>query len=122
MRRPPSLTRTETLCPYTARDRSGDDEPEHLLLRTRLDFERDRADPFLEPQQHRPRAPVGRGRPVDRHRHAILRDQAGGDRVELRSAEHTSEIQSRMRNSYAVYVLTQNDKHNNTTIQSKDTA
>src|SRR3546814_7902010 len=63
-----------------------------------------------------------------------FRDVAGGsielvlaDRIELeRSEEHTSELQSLMRNSYAVFCLknkkTKQQKQNKNTIQAKHTS
>src|SRR3546814_1863998 len=45
------------------------------------------------------------------HRHAV--DQRGDQRVDLRSEEHTSELQSLMRTSYAVFCLQKKKKHEN---------
>src|SRR3546814_8966552 len=75
IRRPPRSTRTDTLFPYTTLFRS-------------------RASP---PRSPPPPAPVHRGRGGTRsHRSASARD---------RSEEHTSELQSLMRISYAVFCL-----------------
>src|SRR3546814_4261244 len=88
IRRPPRSTRTDTLFPYTTLFRSH-----HL--------------------QHRP---AGRGeRAVDRL--AGLRDREGG-RVQdhrRRSEEHTSELQSLMRISYAVFCLKKKNEVKNHT-------
>src|SRR3546814_6256751 len=93
IRRPPRSTRTDTLFPYTTLFRSG-------LLRPRrresLGFDslvvlepvRRLQQPAFRPDERR-RIPVGRGPTC-----------AG-----LRSEEHTSELQSLMRNSYAVFCL-----------------
>src|SRR3546814_3191253 len=98
IRRPPRSTRTDTLCPYTTlfRSRGG-----HVLLRR-------------EQQGHVDRHP-GENRLLDR-RNALRR--AGNLHVQvvafglhvdapgrLRSEEHTSELQSLMRISYAVFCL-----------------
>src|SRR3546814_10468994 len=47
----------------------------------------------------------------DRLRRAHVADQAGA-RHAVRSEEHTSELQSIMRTSYAVFCLTTKNKHN----------
>src|SRR3546814_8058828 len=88
MRRPPRSTRTDTLFPYTTLFRSlppvgdlagyGGVHPRHL---PRLAL-----DAVGEHQRHQPRRPR----------------RPGGC---IRSEEHTSELQSLMRNSYAVFCL-----------------
>src|SRR3546814_5055609 len=97
IRRPPRSTRTDTLFPSTTLFRSD----RHQL-----------ADPVTHRRQcrHRLRDP-GRGSQADR-RHA---DEGRQDRARLsrrrhpaghrRSEEHTSELQSLMRISYAVFCL-----------------
>src|SRR3546814_12097335 len=103
IRRPPRSTRTDTLFPYTTLFRS------YLTSRLGLESQSHGADvaTFLESRSHRfgggfacvaagPRRDVER-RPHSRH-HAF-RNPAG------RSEEHTSELQSLMRISYAVYCL-----------------
>src|SRR3546814_3399346 len=102
IRRPPRSTRTDTLFPYTTLFRSGDDRrpyivaaitEQRLLVRIRLVIEQ-RAAAGVE---HRIRQQ--RMFPVER-RH-VLR---------LRSEEHTSELQSLMRISYAVFCLKKKKK------------
>src|SRR3546814_15011359 len=83
IRRPPRSTRTDTLFPYTTLFRSGS-------WRCRV---RDR-------RSTRSRACVGGGSPVA-HGHC-LRASLGDWH---RSEEHTSELQSLMRISYAVFCL-----------------
>src|SRR3546814_1872160 len=56
---------------------------------------RDVPHPLLEPSAGAPRRHVG----------AVERDGAGGEVLEPRSEEHTSELQSLMRISYAVFCL-----------------
>src|SRR3546814_2137613 len=80
IRRPPRSTRTDTLFPYTTLFRSADAAVAGLPIDERLDhvvFKRSRANPF-----------------IGHHRHRIAR-----------SEEHTSELQSLMRISYAVFCL-----------------
>src|SRR3546814_1870188 len=89
IRRPPRSTRTDTLFPYTTLFRSG----EHV-----------------EPSRH-----VDRRQPPGPHARATAfpcaRGGGGGRtggrrrRLRTRSEEHTSELQSLMRISYAVFCL-----------------
>src|SRR3546814_1646696 len=93
IRRPPRSTRTDTLCPYTT------------LFRSRVR-------PLLgRPAERRARRGV-----LDRVRPGAVRlHRPGGDPLEVqrdtsrrlreRSEEHTSELQSIMRISYAVFCL-----------------
>src|SRR3546814_5820102 len=78
IRRPPRSTRTDTLFPYTTLFRS----PEVLHARPGLHAPSNRLDRQLSP---------------DRRRHSR--------RIAPRSEEHTSELQSLMRISYAVFCL-----------------
>src|SRR3546814_1410191 len=99
LRRPPGSTRTDTLFPSTTLFRSGRSRRQHHL---RLDLQR------LARGQG---AHLGGG---DRHRGRSADDAASGvDQPgrqsrpdgEQRSEEHTSELQSLMRISYAVFCL-----------------
>src|SRR3546814_7893576 len=65
--------------------------------------------------QREPQAPLVQALTVEEHRFVDRIDAVG-----TRSEEHTSELQSLMRISYAVFCLKkkQNKKKNNTTIQS----
>src|SRR3546814_3980409 len=87
IRRPPRSTRTDTLFPYTTLFRSDE---------LRLD----------EAFESRSRRGEGREAVVD---HVVGRiavgQRADGDHVRHRSEEHTSELQSLMRISYAVFCL-----------------
>src|SRR3546814_18274954 len=89
IRRPPRSTRTDTLFPYTT------------LFRSRPTGELRRDLARAEPREEEAREvlPHHVGRMVD--------EVFGGDRlpVVLRSEEHTSEFQSLMRISYAVFCL-----------------
>src|SRR3546814_5866216 len=96
IRRPPRSTRTDTLFPYTTLFRSGEDVGEPQVVRV-----------------------VG----GDRHTATLVTERSGvGARVEgmeinglpvhpLRSEEHTSELQSLMRISYAVFCLKKKQKN-----------
>src|SRR3546814_1591841 len=102
IRRPPRSTRTDTLFPYTTLFRSAGGG----LRATRA------AD--AGPSNHRRPAVRAPGERVDtQRRHAV----AAYPPARLRSEEHTSELQSLMRISYAVFCLkkknTQSTKTNN---------
>src|SRR3546814_2809438 len=98
IRRPPRSTRTDTLFPYTTLFRSGrfrhgaqlGRDLAHLILRADGD-----AQAIGQPL---PRQPAGGEAFVPQALHRGLRGQ-------LRSEEHTSELQSLMRISYAVFCL-----------------
>src|SRR3546814_9138372 len=94
IRRPPRSTRIDTLFPYTTLFRSAAGSRGHvpdLSRHTRDVPARDRRDPAVEipPGQHR----------VD-----------CSDHCAVRSEEHTSELQSLMRISYAVFCLQKKKK------------
>src|SRR3546814_4239925 len=103
IRRPPRSTRTDTLFPYTTLFRSlalGAADP--LLRRAHHLFPR----PELHPDQ------------ADHHLRLLRADAVRGADARQRSEEHTSELQSLMRISYAVFCL-KKKKHtiqNNTNI------
>src|SRR3546814_3084160 len=84
IRRPPRSTRTDTLFPYTTLFRS---DPARAVL----PVDRDDAQPDR-----------------DRRAAAVRRIDGGGAD---RSEEHTSELQSLMRISYAVFCLKKKNKH-----------
>src|SRR3546814_10698976 len=108
IRRPPRSTRTDTLFPYTTLFRSGQGAP---MQRPGL---RDRARHVDPPGMRLPR----RDPPCPR-RFVQPPACAGIDRPlrpMRRSEEHTSELQSLMRISYAVFCLKKKKiKHKNTT-------
>src|SRR3546814_6795930 len=100
IRRPPGSTRTDTLFPYTTLFRSdvdGETHPVGQILHI----------------VHRQRHAVERYRALGRQ---IGRDLVAGDKGKTRriahghrrSEEHTSELQSLMRISYAVFCLKKN--------------
>src|SRR3546814_9996687 len=85
IRRPPSSTRTDPLFPYTT------------LFPSVRSTSSTSASPLATPSS----TPIGR-RPMTLRPNGISRRPIG---VEERSEEHTSELQSLMRNSYAVFCL-----------------
>src|SRR3546814_1415143 len=101
IRRPPRSTRTDTLFPYTTLFRS------EALLRDltymgNLPYKGNL--PYMGDLPFREGAPIGagvaRGRRARRGDPELRRRRGGG-----RSEEHTSELQSLMRISYAVFCL-----------------
>src|SRR3546814_7983164 len=98
IRRPPRSTRTDTLLPYTTLFRSPDrdaaDQPAAA--------ERRRGFPRCQPADRQP------GGAADFRRRAL--EQAGD-----RSEEHTSELQSLIRISYAVFCLKKKNNHTQST-------
>src|SRR3546814_2569880 len=100
IRRPPRSTRTDTLFPYTTLFRSPrcrERGPRHPALRRPGD---------IVPHPGRPDGAAGRRR---RRRQR----GPGVPRRAQRSEEHTSELQSLMRISYAVFCLKKKKKNSN---------
>src|SRR3546814_9561665 len=120
LRRPPRTTRTDTLFPYTTLFRSPD--ADHDDLRPVA------GDPARDGRARLYRAAGGFVAPGDDfHSHVAARAQAPhrsairvAGRVEPgRSEEHTSELQSLMRISYAVFCLKKkNKKKKKTTVMT----
>src|SRR3546814_6151654 len=95
LRRPPRSTRTDTLFPYTTLFRSPDRCPGHLVARRAADPSGARGRYLLS----------GRGgRSAPGHRSGVAS-------LGRRSEEHTSELQSLMRISYAVFCLKKKKKN-----------
>src|SRR3546814_9316101 len=107
IRRPPRSTRTDTLLPYTT------------LFRSRLARFADLVDGAVaQDQRHAEAVQWHLGQRVDVVGHLALAEaradfllDGGEDGGQVRSEEHTSELQSLMRISYAVFCL----KKKNTT-------
>src|SRR3546814_9492269 len=125
IRRPPRSTRTDTLFPYTTLFRScggagGDrrDGTDRARMARRVPVARHLVPADL-PQACRPalqrRADSCRGAGLRPSRVQAVAGAGAG-----RSEEHTSELQSLMRNSYAVFCLKKKNKKK--TIQQKPTA
>src|SRR3546814_4413341 len=103
IRRPPRSTRTDTLFPYTTLFRSG----RRPLSRpsSRISPNRPRRPEDCCPRDgYRPRAAPGRVRSYPGSRRNSRTSAS-------RSEEHTSELQSLMRISYAVFCLNNNTPH-----------
>src|SRR3546814_10902905 len=120
VRRPPRSTRTATLCPYTTRVRStGLRRLDRILTAwgapceacSFSSFKKPGAEPFSRPTITRTRS----------HMHSKSNDQdnlsrrvsfygLNADNYAVRSEEHTSELQSLMRISYAVFCLKKTNK------------
>src|SRR3546814_5763563 len=90
IRRPPRSTRTDTLFPYTTLFRSRPRQGGRAARRRRLE------------RAARRHPPQRQGR-------------AAAARIHDRSEEHTSELQSLMRISYAVFCLKKKNIHNEMT-------
>src|SRR3546814_3551206 len=109
IRRPPRSTRTDTLVPYTTLFRSGDAAfvGDTLFMpdygTARCDF------------------PGGDARQLYRSIRKILA-LPPATRQDLRSEEHTSELQSLMRISYAVFCLKKKKTNNNLRINNRNTS
>src|SRR3546814_4745129 len=105
IRRPPRSTRTDTLFPYTTLFRSHHEpgRQQHRIGRLAIDLADQRID------QHFARAVI-----ILRYRGERRMAEAGGGRSE----EHTSELQSLMRISYAVFCL-KKKKHDDTKHESQ---
>src|SRR3546814_1901607 len=121
IRRPPRSTRTDTLFPYTTLFRSNGITPptEHTFVLCR-ESERNFDKQCNQCELRRLRW-YKRGRAwcagPNRHCFAVSR-KAEKFRLpaQARSEEHTSELQSLMRISYAVFCLTKKKKHQKPTI------
>src|SRR3546814_8616696 len=113
IRRPPRSTRTDTLFPYTTLFRSHQDLDPRRHRAQAFDAEMRLArvvqgdDRGLRPRRARRVQHIGPGRIAVEHRSAL--PAVLGDRSE----EHTSELQSLMRISYAVFCLKKKKKTTN---------
>src|SRR3546814_2332861 len=109
LRRPPRSTRTDTLFPYTTLCRSSPTSFEaHHIIAERAQFFA--AELMIGGHAVGGLDRLGIGDP-SRHRARIIGQVAGAQRpprADMRSEEHTSELQSLMRISYAVLCLKKN--------------
>src|SRR3546814_6531298 len=94
IRRPPRSTRTDTLFPYTTRFRSAMDQMETLVAKLPGGFGHDWTGLSYQEKQAGSQSGILLGL-------AML----------VRSEEHTSELQSLMRISYAVFCLKKKTRH-----------
>src|SRR3546814_8998270 len=123
IRRPPRSTRTATLLPYTTLFRADRAEQLYCHLRQGNPGGHPRSS-ARRPSEKETGWRAGGFRRADRAPGARARELAGAGEVRGRSEEHTSELQSLMRISYAVFCLTKkiNHKHrkqNKQTIQKE---
>src|SRR3546814_5331610 len=103
IRRPPRSTRTDTLFPYTTLFRSHTEDE----IQVALDELKARHLVRFVYASH--------GARTTKHRH-VLDEQLGLDAA--RSEEHTSELQSLMRTSYAVFCLKKKKNHKHETTKT----
>src|SRR3546814_7819583 len=112
VRRPPRSTRTDTLFPYTTLVRSGRPETHTAAIQLHRDFGglqpslRLLHHSFIARRSRQPptRCDLARSRKARCGRNEGTAGHQPGH-VGLRSEEHTSELQSLMRISYAVFCL-----------------
>src|SRR3546814_2684831 len=104
IRRPPRSTRTDTLFPYTTLFRSTAEGPgsHHLSL----------SPDYCRPLLYNPNK--DRNHDLRSRRRTSHESQVQPSRRCRRSEEHTSELQSLMRISYAVFCLKKKKQKNNT--------
>src|SRR3546814_3904463 len=110
LRRPPRSTRTDTLFPYTTLFRSESALPEAMpwdSIRAAVSPEMNPFKPFLAELKAR------HEKRTNEHPDFVFTRDRLALTQELRSEEHTSELQSLMRISYAVFCLKK--KHISTT-------
>src|SRR3546814_6882685 len=110
IRRTPRSNITYTLFPYTTLFRTYRNKSRNVIANNCVAGQRHAAYGAIRAFPVDTKLPLGRRDPkpfVDRHRLAnkSARPSYGQRHVELRSEEHTSEIQSLMRTSYAVFCL-----------------
>src|SRR3546814_8819649 len=106
IRRPPRSTRTATLFPYATLFRSPAAVHRPVGTRKLILFVA-RLDQLLDAGDQRPAAAVEIEMAAKLLRRLVA---AGKVRVDARSEEHTSELQSLMRTSYAVFSLKKKNK------------
>src|SRR3546814_4181087 len=115
LRRPPRSTRTDTLFPYTTLFRSAAAKADYPIAEGRVDHRHCRV---VKAAKH---AGGDRLRAIDDLEQGRDSEEGDGERSE----EHTSELQSLMRISYAVFCLkkktitTQTHEHNYKRLQHK---
>src|SRR3546814_2612255 len=113
IRRPPRSTRTDTLFPYTTLFRSG---RQRILVFAFPD--EGPTGTFRPVFQRSAKGDSGCDRPRRRGRRKLFDDQSLFESLHqstfgIRSEEHTSELQSLMRISYAVFCLKKKKNKNN---------
>src|SRR3546814_6220741 len=117
IRRPPRSTRTDTLFPYTTLFRSHDARCGAGKIAAR---DRGARGAAAGRQRARARRPARRRGDQDRPDGCGARRRFPRGPLLPRSEEHTSELQSLMRISYAVFCLKKKTKNNNAKITITD--
>src|SRR3546814_7595915 len=97
LRRPPRATRTDTLFPYTTLFRSAPEQVDQVILGC--------VGQVMEDGYIARHAAVKAGLPIEVPAYTVNRICGSGLEAINRSEEHTSELQSLMRISYAVFCL-----------------
>src|SRR3546814_9046060 len=113
IRRPPRSTRTDTLFPYTTLFRSHGSPLMREIRRLQLSDVRDDAIDAVSVKHH------AEQRALFKRRRDLHRGFAKIDPTAKRSAEHTSELQSLMRISSAVFFSTKKKGRENISIVVK---
>src|SRR3546814_8469185 len=113
-RRPPRSTRTDTLFPYTTlfRSHSGARWSRSFVPNSEATIDIRNFEPqtgTYSVDRYFPGTDTVEAARKIRERYKV--DQCTTDSGALRSKEHTSELQSLMRNSYAVFCLNKKKKH-----------
>src|SRR3546814_10505255 len=122
LRRPPRSTRTDTLFPYTTLSRATRRASGRRSWRRRGNIGTfGRCLAFLLWETQPPLPPCGTA-PSSASKNLRERQRLSTGRclVSTRSEEHTSELQSLMRISYAVFCLKKKNKNQNNTSDKKD--
>src|SRR3546814_1060258 len=101
IRRPPRSTRTDTLFPYTTLFRSTDDRDVGKFLRLFTDLPLDE----IARLETLDGAAINEAKKILANEATAMCRGAEAARAAARSEEHTSELQSLMRISYAVFCL-----------------
>src|SRR3546814_4376679 len=116
IRRPPRSTRTDTLFPYTTLFRSSGRRFGHQAAVHALGdgLAADRASSARQLRARAPDRRFGRGRAAADQIAFLSPVSRQGGRQAPRSEEHTSELQSLMRISYAVFCLKKNIRQQET--------
>src|SRR3546814_5946374 len=104
IRRPPRSTRTDTLFPYMTLFRS--------CRHPGSDHRRDAGGAKFRAAGADDRSRPGRVDGKEKARGLFLMDTRSDGDIAARSEEHTSELQSLMRNSYAVFCLKKKQQNN----------
>src|SRR3546814_10673831 len=109
IRRPPRSTRTDTLFPYTTLFRSENEKLENISIEDELKPMLEKLAELLQEKkiyEYRPKI----GREIFRQKRLTLIQKCITSCNTRRSEEHTSELQSLMRISYAVFCLKKKQK------------